>query len=203
MREIRSVGEAVRRAAGDDAQVRPIEGYAAVFNSDATIGDYFVERIAPGAFTAAIKRDDVRCLFNHNDNYVLGRSTAKTLRLSEDDHGLRYECDPPETTWARDLVVSIDRGDINQSSFAFRAVKQEWDETGPLPVRTILEVELLDVSPVTYPAYDDTEVGVRAAALLVEARGSGLLTAKPPALVRSGAHLRMRAEIDLRARRGI
>lgn len=198
MREIRSVGEAVRRAATAQGDIRPIEGYAAVFSSPTLIGDWFEESIEPGAFAQALNRDDVRCLFNHSDMYVIGRNTAGTLRLSEDDHGLRYEADPPDATWARDLVVSIDRGDINQSSFAFRATRQEWDESGDVLKRRILEVELFDVSPVTFPAYDDTEVGVRAKALLSEARGAGLIRSLPaPA---PAPLFRMRAELDLRAR---
>lgn len=151
------------RAAGEgETAIRQIVGYAAKFGIDADIGGYFIERIAPGAFARAIARpDDVRGLFNHSDNYVLGRVSSGTLKLAEDNVGLRYEIDPPETQWARDLVTSIDRGDISQSSFCFRALKEEWDETGEIPIRTLLEVELLDVSPVTYPAYVDTEVGVR------------------------------------------
>jgi HK97 family phage prohead protease len=198
-REVRSLGEIVKRAAPAEGGVRPIGGYAAVFNSDANIGGYFVERIAPGAFANAIGRDDVRCLFNHDDHYVLGRSASGTLRLSEDDRGLAYEADPPDASWARDLVASIERGDISQSSFAFRATREEWDETGPLPIRTILEVQLFDVSPVTYPAYDDTEVGVRAKDLLLEKRGAGLLAA-PARFDPSATKFRMRAGLDLRTR---
>lgn len=200
MREIRNFGGAVSRAEGDGATVRPLLGYAAIFNSVANIGDYFEERIAPGAFAAAIARDDVRCLFNHSDNYVLGRNKSGTLRLAEDDKGLRYEVDPPETTWARDLVTSIDRGDINQSSFQFRATRQEWDDTGDLPIRTILEVELYDVAPVTFPAYGDTEVGLRAKAVLVEARAAGLIATRPPGLITAGTQLRARVKRDLLAR---
>ncbi len=197
-REVRNFGgEVARRAAASDGAVRPIGGYAAVFNTDTRIGDYFIERIAPGAFTGAIARDDVRCLFNHSNNFVIGRSKSGTLRLSEDSTGLAYEADPPDTEWARGLVVSIERGDINSSSFAFRALREQWDETGDLPVRTILEVELLDVSPVTYPAYDDATVGVRAGDVLAEARAAGLIK---PAGFSAAAQLRMRGAIDLRAR---
>jgi HK97 family phage prohead protease len=200
-REIRTFGgEVSRRATADEGAPRPIGGYAAVFNSDTRIGDYFIERIAPGAFTAAIARDDVRCLYNHHDRYVIGRTASGTLRLSEDATGLAYEADPPDATWARDMVVSIERGDINQSSFAFRATREQWDETGELPVRTILEVELLDVSPVTYPAYDDSTVGVRAQAVLAEARSAGRLVV-PSRFNTAATKLRMRSALDLRTRR--
>jgi HK97 family phage prohead protease len=194
-REVRTLGQVEARAAAD-GEPRMIVGYAAVFNSNADIAGYFVERIAPGAFSAAIGRDDVRALFNHDENLVLGRTVSGTLKLSEDATGLRYEISPPDTSWARDLVVSIERGDVSQSSFAFRATKEQWDETGDLPVRTILEAELFDVSPVTYPAYDDTEVGVRSLAAAREARREP--GSRP--VVSAADKLRAEVEIDLRAR---
>lgn len=199
-REVRTAGDIAARAEGE---ARKIVGYAAMFNRDANIAGIFIERIAPGAFSAAIGRDDVRALFNHDDNLVLGRTKAGTLRLTEDATGLHYEIDPPDTSLARDLVVSIERGDVSQSSFAFRPTREQWDETGDLPVRTILEAELFDVSPVTYPAYEDTEVGVRARALVAEARSAGRLGQRddaPAASPALNAKLRMRADLDLRTR---
>ena len=157
-REIRALSGVETRA---DGGVRKIVGYAAVFDSPTDIGGVFREQIRKGAFSSAIGRDDVRALFNHDDNLVLGRTKAGTLSLSEDTHGLRAEITPPDTAWARDLMVSIERGDVSQMSFAFQATKQEWDDTGDIPVRTIIEAELYDVSPVTYPAYPDTEVALR------------------------------------------
>jgi len=142
-----------------------IVGYAARFNelSDPIYG-FFREKIKPGAFTNALKKSDVRALFNHDPNYVLGRAKNGTLKLQEDEIGLRYEITPPETQWANDLVKSIERGDINQSSFAFTVAKDEWDETGEMAIRTVIEYEeLFDVSPVTFPAYPTTSTGVRSA----------------------------------------
>jgi HK97 family phage prohead protease len=140
-----------------------LSGYAAVFNEVAEIAGLFRERISPGAFANAVNTDDVRALFNHDANFVLGRTTAKTLRLSEDDRGLRYDIDPPDTQWARDLMVSVSRGDVNQSSFAFEVIEDEWDygKRGEIPTRTIKSVRLYDVSPVTYPAYEGTTVSAR------------------------------------------
>jgi HK97 family phage prohead protease len=136
-------------------------GHAAVFDKVADLG-FFREKIAPGAFTQAIKRDDVRALFNHDPNYVLGRNTAGTLRMAEDKKGLSWEADIPDTQWAKDLQISIERGDISQCSFGFRAIKDAWDETDPVrPIRTINEVELFDVSIVTFPAYTDTDAQLR------------------------------------------
>jgi HK97 family phage prohead protease len=159
-REIRSmVGPAEVR---DDATAPRLSGYAAVFNQRANIAGLFDEEILPGAFTAAIGRDDVRALFNHDGNFVLGRSSSGTLRLVQDDHGLRYEVDPPDTTWARDLLVTVRRGDVSQSSFAFGVDEEEWDYSNrAMPLRKIKAVRLYDVSPVTYPAYDGTEVSAR------------------------------------------
>jgi HK97 family phage prohead protease len=92
---------------------------------------------------------------------VLGRTTAGTLRLREDERGLAVEIDPPDTQVARDLMISIDRGDIDGMSFRFTAVRQEWDDSAEPPLRTIYEMELDEVSVVTFPQYDDTTVGLR------------------------------------------
>lgn len=143
-----------------DTGGRTIAGYAAIFNSVAEIGSYFREQIAPGAFTKAIK-GDVRALFDHDSSQVLGRSAAGTLRLSEDDKGLAVEIDLPDTQIARDLTASMERGDIDGMSFGFMVTRQEWDETQDPPLRTIKEVELREVSVVTFPAYEDTEIALR------------------------------------------
>lgn len=142
-----------------------IVGHAAVFNTETDIGGYFREKVAPGAFRDAIGRDDVRALFNHDPNFVLGRNKSGTLRMAEDDVGLAVEIDPPDTQIARDLLVSMERGDISQMSFGFMVRKQEWEEDDKgVVTRTLIEVELFDVSPVTYPAYPTTDVAVRSLA---------------------------------------
>jgi HK97 family phage prohead protease len=139
-----------------------LAGYAAVFDLEANIAGEFRECIARGAFTAAIGRDDVRALFNHSPDFVLGRTTAGTLRLSEDSIGLRYEIDPPDTQWARDLIVSVERGEVKQSSFAFNATDEEWvfGKRGELPLRIVRAARLWDVSPVVFPAYEGTSAFV-------------------------------------------
>lgn len=139
---------------------RTVSGYAAVFNSETDIGGYFREQIAPGAFSLALS-GDVRALFDHDTAHVLGRTKSGTLRLREDDHGLAVEIDLPDTQIGRDLTASMERGDIDGMSFGFRVTKQEWDETQDPPLRTIREVELFEVSVVTFPAYADTEVALR------------------------------------------
>jgi len=158
--ERRSIPMEIRMVT-DDEDHRKIVGHAAVFDSWSEDLGGFKEKIAAGAFAKV--KSDTRMLFNHDPNYVLGRKSAKTLTLKEDKNGLYVENIPPDTQWARDLMVSIDRGDINQMSFGFRVDKDEWTEDKEGRVtRTILEVkELLDVSPVTFPAYSNTDVALR------------------------------------------
>lgn len=145
-----------------DTESNMIGGYAAVFNSPTSIGDWFTETIAPGAFSCAIsENNDIRALFNHDWNNVLGRTKSGTLRLFEDERGLKFEVDLPNTSVARDLVESMRRKDINQCSFGFRATKEDWDYNVEPALRTIQEVELYEVSVVSIPAYEDTEVSLR------------------------------------------
>lgn len=149
-----------------------IVGHAAVFNTETDLG-YFSEQVAPGAFTRAIQEDDVRALWNHDANYVLGRNVAGTLRLSEDSTGLAVEIDPPDTQWARDLVTSMSRGDVNQMSFGFQVISEKWEaRKRKTDLRTICECRLFDVSPVTYAAYDTTDVGVSSAQEVLEHRAA-------------------------------
>lgn len=149
----------VEKRAADDK--RTLGGYAAVFNSDTTIGDYFIERIAPGAFSKSIASGDVRALVDHNMGRVIGRTKSGTLRLVEDERGLMAEIDVPDTTDGNDLWTLVERGDVSGMSFGFRVTKQDWDETGDMPIRTIHEVELFEVSAVAWPAYDDTTLAKR------------------------------------------
>ena len=142
-----------------------LRGHAAVFNSlSEDLGGYR-EQIMAGAFTDAIAGDDIRALFNHDPNFVLGRNRSKTLKLSEDARGLAIEIDLPDTQMVRDLVVApIERGDVSQMSFGFqvRPGGQDWakDDEGRV-IRTLKRLRLFDVSPVTFPAYPATDVAVR------------------------------------------
>lgn len=144
-----------------DGEKPRIVGYAAVFDTPSEPLGGFREIIRRGAFSRAIREGDVRALWNHDPRYVLGRTKSGTLFLREDIHGLRVEIDPPDTQWARDFMESIRRGDVDQMSFAFRALQDRWltDDSGA--VRELLEVDLYDVSPVTFPAYPTTAVAVR------------------------------------------
>jgi len=153
---------------------RTLKGYAAVFNSEAVIGGYMREVIAPGAFKAALK-GDVRALVDHDSGRIIGRTKSGTLRLSEDAKGLAVEIDVPDTRDGNDLWTLVERGDLDAMSFGFAVTKQEWDETGDMPLRTIREVELYEVSAVAFPAYADTSIAMRS---LEEARAA-LPTATP------------------------
>ena len=146
-----------------ETEGRTIVGHAAVFN---TIDgpDWFREQIEPGAFADSIKQDDVRALLNHDSNLLLGRNTAGTLRLSEDEVGLRMEIDVPDTTVGNDLLKSIERGDISQASFAFQTIDEDLETKDGEDVRTIRKAKLYDVSPVTYPFYEATDISLRQAA---------------------------------------
>ena len=140
-------------------------GYAATFNRLSSNLGGFVERVAPATFRSTLNQSDVRALFNHEPDHLLGRSSTGTLRLSEDDHGLRYEIDLPATTLGRDVAELLRRGDISGSSFGFRTISDEWSETDDgYPLRTLTEVALRDVGPVTCPAYSSTAASLRSLA---------------------------------------
>lgn len=150
----------------DESTEPAIDGYASVFDSwSEELGGNqpFRERVVKGAFEETIQNDDIRALFNHDPNYVLGRNKAGTLTLEEDDKGLHVRITPPDTQWAKDLLVSIKRGDITQMSFGFTVILDRWNYEDNTDVRELLKVKLYDVSPVTFPAYTQTECGIRSA----------------------------------------
>lgn len=190
--EIRTLARALDVRAAEGA-LRTIGGYAAVFGVETNIG-WFRERIAPGAFGNSLS-GDVRALFDHDAGRVLGRTTSGTLRLGEDATGLSCEIDLPDTSDGRDVEALITRGDISGMSFGFRVLREEWDETDPnSPLRTILEVELFEVSVVTFPAYADTDIALRN---LESARKERAKQNHIGAMRR----LRMKANLDHKARR--
>lgn len=157
-KEIRAGTPAKVEADGDTVKV---SGYAAVFNQETDIGGMFREQIAPGAFKDAVGRDDVVFLVNH-EGLPLARTRSGTLSLKEDDHGLFIESELDSTDPdVQQIVPKMKRGDLDKMSFAFMPSKQEWDESGEIPLRTITEAQLFDVSVVTTPAYDGTEIGLR------------------------------------------
>lgn len=145
------------RAQSDEGQPARIVGNGAVFNSRSENLGGFREIIMPGAFDEVLN-DDVRATFNHDPNFILGRSSAGTLRISTNSEGLGYEIDAPDTQTIRDLVLSpMTRGDLKESSFGFRVASDgdEWlqDDEG-IVIRKIHRMsKLFDIGPVTFPAY--------------------------------------------------
>ena len=164
--ELRSLRVKVEKRADDDGKVT-VTGYAAIFGEWAQIWDWMEESVARGAFANSLRTADVRAYFDHDRGRVLGRSSAGTLRIEEDAKGLRVEIDLPDTTDGRDVATLIERGDVDGLSFGFSVLRQEWDETVSPARRTILEVDLREVSIVSEPAYDGTSIALRS---LEEAR---------------------------------
>lgn len=179
-----------------------LRGHAAVFNSLSEPMYGFREKIAPGAFAESIGKDDIRALWNHDTGHVLGRKSAGTLILTEDERGLAVDINPPNTTWAKDLLISIKRGDITQMSFGFRVLTDSWAMVDGGEVRTLEKVQLFEVSPVTFPAYSATdistndadpetdalmidEIDVRALVAAVERRRNGSASTEDVHLIRS------------------
>ena len=163
-----------------------VEGYAAVFDQETVIGGQWREQIQRGAFADAISRDDVVFLINHA-GLPLARTRSGTLQLSEDAHGLKVRAflnasDPD----VRSLVPKMKRGDLDKMSFAFVPTRQSWDDDQEMPVRTIQEVELYDVSIVTTPAYSGTEIGLRS----LEHHRKQNRKSQAPRRVRMKSHLR-------------
>ncbi|KKL23444.1 hypothetical protein LCGC14_2425310 [marine sediment metagenome] len=147
----------------DDGDEGPkITGYAAVFNKLSVPLFGFREQIAPGAFSKTIRKADVKALWNHDPGQILGRTKNRTLSLEEDIKGLKVEILPPDTQLGRDATELIKRGDVDQMSFLFETVRDIWENPGTdKAIRTLQEVDLFDVSPVTFPAYPQTSVKVR------------------------------------------
>lgn len=191
------------RGADDPATGLRLEGYAALFDvpsqplqaeeddsRDGTYGMQFTEIIRRGAFTRALAASqDVRCLWNHEAEYPLGRTASGTLTLREDDMGLFFSCALPDTSLGRDVVELVRRGDVNQASFAFRAVADRWSGTAATGyVRELLDCDLYDVSAVTYPAYAQTSVAIRSVRV-----PSILTNPRSTTLARARARVRLHA----------
>ena len=166
--EVRSLNEVVEQRAYDGelkaaVEGRTVEGYASVFNSMSEDLGGFREIILPGAFSNVLD-NDVRALYNHDSNYLLARTTSGTLELKEDDKGLYYRFEMPNTSYGNDMLELFRRGDLSQSSFGFTVEKDSWRMEEGQHVRYIERVgSLFDVSPVVYPAYASASSGLRSA----------------------------------------
>ncbi len=137
-----------------------VVGYASVYDSRSNNLGGFYEFVERGVFNEdLINSSDVRSLINHDPNLILARSTSGTLKLSADERGLKYEFEMPETSYGKDLAISMKRQDVNQSSFAFTVQEDDWStDADGNNIRTIKKIgELFDISAVTYPAYSQAE----------------------------------------------
>lgn len=160
MRQLRTVG--TKFETREDGENLSIEGYFAVFDSIYEIGPGMSESIAPGAFSKTLS-GDIRALINHDTTLVLGRTKANTLQLREDNHGLWGHIDiNPNDSDAMNLYERVKRGDVDQCSFGFDILSEETDFRDDGSVHwTIKEVELYEVSPCTFPAYEETNINAR------------------------------------------
>lgn len=167
------------RAAGANAKVGKIGGYAAVFDQPTDLGWAGNEQLARSAFTSVLAdtATDVRSLWNHDKQYLLGRQSAGTLRLSVDSTGLEYEVDLPDTSYARDVRELVERGDLDGASFAFIPGLSDWDMKTETRTHTSVRA-LVDVSPVTFPAYDGASTEARASSIVADRRRSQLIRAR-------------------------
>ena len=153
--------QAELRFASGEGGARTATGYFCLADNITDIGGYWQEKFARGAFAKSLQERDVVALHSHNDGRPVGRKSRGTLTIQEDERGYGFENDLPDTSDGRDLAVQLERGDIEGMSFRFRARKEEWDETVDPPMRTIIEADLYEITYTAFPAYPDTEVGMR------------------------------------------
>jgi len=152
-----------QRASKFEKQGRKLVGYAARFNEPTDLGE-FTEQIKPGAFASSLSNayaNRIKAVFEHDNKQLLGRVGAGTLRLTEDDVGLRFEIDLPNTQLGRDLEELVGRGDISGCSFGFISKSEDWAEIDGKPLRSLTEVDLHEITITSSPAYDTTQVQVR------------------------------------------
>lgn len=148
---------------GEENQPYVLEGYAAIFNQKTNIDGCFDEMLMPGAFSKTlIENKDIVALVNHNFDNVLGRTSNTLLKLSEDDYGLKFELQISEDDeYAEQIYKKVKNRNLKDCSFLFFEVSEEWDYSGEMPLRILHEVDLIEISLVTLPAYEGTEVSAR------------------------------------------
>lgn len=141
---------------------RKIRGYAIVFNASSQDLGGFKEFIAPEAVDRTLNEAlDVRALVDHDTAKVIGRTRAGTLQLRKDSRGLKIEVEPDtDISYANDIMRAVARGDVSGMSFGFRVLEDEWNYDGKLPIRTVTDMRISEVSIVTFPAYQQTDVAV-------------------------------------------
>lgn len=161
-REFRYIPAKALRVAKTDDGKRTLSGYAAVFNSLSEDLGGWREQILPGAFSKCLASNpDIVCLRDHNQSMILGRTTSGTVKVTQDEIGLRFDCDLPNTSVANDLVTLLERGDVRGCSFGMFCLDENWHTDNGLEVRDVIEAEVFDVSVVSSPAYPATSVQLR------------------------------------------
>jgi len=160
--EIRSSKQKISLRETEGQASKTLTGYIAVYESDSVDLGGYIEQIAPGAFAESLARNDVVALINHDHSVVVGRLSSGTLRLTEDDKGLAFEIDLPDTQAGRDLAVLVRRGDLLGCSFGFGIDEVEWTERDGVPFSLLKKIDLQEVSVgVTFPAYEATSMQLR------------------------------------------
>lgn len=158
----------VTRDEGADG-IATLEAYIATWDADSYDLGGYTEQIQRGAFGDSLTKNDIVCLVNHDHSEVVGRVSAGTLTLEEDDHGLKAVVKLPDTTAGRDLQVSTARGDLKGCSFGFQIEGQEWSKRGDTDLCTLTKIDLFEVSVgVTFPAYSQTSMQLRSLKVQLE-----------------------------------
>ncbi|WP_297520494.1 HK97 family phage prohead protease [uncultured Clostridium sp.] len=162
--------------ADTEAEKRTIGGYAVKYNSPTLIvdrwGDKFLEEVSAGAFDESLKENKQKALWNHESGKPLGSVKSNTLRFNSNSDGLNYDIDVPNNSWGNDVFESVQRGDVDGSSFGFTCLENKWSkvmhEGEEIYKRSIIKADLFEVSPCTFPAYDSSEISCRSFETLKE-----------------------------------
>lgn len=150
----------------NEKDVMAVKGYVVKFNErSCLLYDEWYERVAKGAFAKSLEQNTIKALWNHNSDIVLGSTKSRTLKLEEDDIGLRFDLELPNSSQAKDIYESIKRGDVDGVSFGFyirdNGDKWEYLKDEDVYERTLLDIDLIEISPTPFPAYPTSEVGKR------------------------------------------
>lgn len=149
----------------EEGKPTTLRGYAAVFDSLSVPLYGFREKIQKGAFAESLSKNNVKALWNHNSDFPLGSTNGGTLKLEEDERGLLFELELPDNSWGKDAAIAIQRKDVDGVSFGFSVKKDCWDHSNPnSPIRTLEDVDLIEISPTPFPAYPATNVSARSIA---------------------------------------
>jgi len=165
-KEMRTITTKLETRFEDDG-VGKLVGYAAIFDSPTDIRGLFTEKIVRGAFKSSLD-NDIKALWNHDSSYPVGSTGSGTLKLTEDEYGLRFDLTPINTTAGRDLLESVKSGVVNGMSFGFLVRKDSWDGN----IRSLEDVELFEISACPFPAYKDTTIVARSVEKMLQEKSA-------------------------------